>query len=91
MTAVTHAPHARSLSSRGRHAPIDALRSQDLVAQPLLTVLPGTEADFEMILRCKAVVPITHDVSTFVLEPTTPRSFTFAPGQYVVVTVTIDG
>ncbi|MGB3256526.1 MAG: hybrid-cluster NAD(P)-dependent oxidoreductase [Ornithinimicrobium sp.] len=91
MTAVTHAPHARSLSPRGRHAPIDALRSQDLVAQPLLTVLPGTEADFEMILRCKAVVPITHDVSTFVLEPTTPRSFTFAPGQYVVVTVTIDG
>ena len=91
MTAVTHAPRASGLASRGRHVPIDDLRSQDLVAQPLLTVLPGAEAVFDMILRCKAVVPITHDVSTFVLEPTTPRSFTFAPGQYVVVTVTIDG
>lgn len=67
------------------------LRDLDLVAQPLITVLPGAEADFEMVLRCKAVVPITHDVSTFVLEPTTAPSFTFAPGQYVVVTVSIDG
>ncbi len=91
MTAVTHPPRTGGLDSRMGRTLIDDLRSQDLFAQPLLTVLPGADADFDMILRCKAVVPITHDVSTFVLEPTTPRSFTFAPGQYVVVTVTIDG
>ncbi|MGB7449125.1 MAG: hybrid-cluster NAD(P)-dependent oxidoreductase [Ornithinimicrobium sp.] len=67
------------------------LVSSDLVAQPLLTVMPGGEHVFETILRCKAVVPITHDVSTFVLEPMAPRSFSFGPGQYVVVTVTVDG
>jgi len=67
------------------------LVSSDLVAQPLLTVMPGSEHVFETILRCKAVVPITHDVSTFVLEPMSPRSFSFGPGQYVVVTVTVDG
>jgi ferredoxin-NADP reductase len=67
------------------------LVSSDLVAQPLLTVTPGGEHVFEAILRCKAVVPVTHDVSTFVLEPLSPRSFSFGPGQYVVVTVTIGG
>ncbi len=88
MTAIT--THTHDHGYRSRRA-TDDLASQDLVAQPLLTVLPGADAEFDMILRCKAVVPITHDVSTFVLEPTTPRSFTFAPGQYVVVTVSIDG
>lgn len=78
MTAVTHLGASELLAS-------------DLLAQPLLTVLPGSEHDFDLILRCKAVVPVTHDVSTFVLEPMTQRSFTFAPGQYVVVTVTVDG
>ncbi len=63
----------------------------DLFAEPLLTLLPSAQSGFEEILRCKAVVPITHDVSTFVLEPTSPRTFVFTPGQYVVVTVTIDG
>jgi len=67
------------------------LVSADLLAQPLLSVIPGGEHVFETILRCKAVVPITHDVSTFVLEPMSPRSFSFGPGQYVVVTVTIEG
>lgn len=63
----------------------------DLFAEPLLTLLPSGQSGFEEILRCKAVVPITHDVSTFVLEPTSPRTFVFTPGQYVVVSVTIDG
>ncbi|MGB3828910.1 MAG: hybrid-cluster NAD(P)-dependent oxidoreductase [Ornithinimicrobium sp.] len=89
MTAIS--THASRTHEHGSRRGTEDLRSQDLVAQPLLTVLPGADAEFEMILRCKAVVPITHDVSTFVLEPTTPRSFAFAPGQYVVVSVTIDG
>jgi len=97
MTAIATGAAAtlRSTSQHSARASRDeltrVLRDQDLVAQPLLTVLPGTEADFQMVLRCKAVVPITHDVSTFVLEPTTPRSFTYAPGQYVVLTLNIDG
>lgn len=91
MTALTTGASALSPTQSSRDDVARVLRDQDLVAQPLLTVLPGAEADFQMILRCKAVVPITHDVSTFVLEPTTPRSFTYAPGQYVVVTLNIDG
>ncbi len=91
MTATTTGAPALRPTHASRDELARVLRDQDLVAQPLLTVLPGAEADFQMILRCKAVVPITHDVSTFVLEPTTPRSFTYAPGQYVVVTLTIDG
>lgn len=67
------------------------LFASDLLAAPILTVLPGSEQDFELILRCKAVVPVTHDVSTFVLEPMSQRNFGFAPGQYVVVTINVDG
>lgn len=89
MSTMTYAGLERSTFASERSA--NDLVTNDLLAQPLLTVLPGSEADFDMILRCKAVVPITHDVSTFVLEPTTPRTFTFAPGQYVGVTVTIEG
>ena len=36
-------------------------------------------------------MPVTHDVSTFVLESMSLRSFTFSPGQYVVVTVNLGG
>ncbi|MGB6004138.1 MAG: hybrid-cluster NAD(P)-dependent oxidoreductase [Ornithinimicrobium sp.] len=68
-----------------------ALHASDLFAQPMLTVLPSSEHDFDLILRCKAVVPLTHDVSTFVLEPMSERSFSFAPGQYVVVTINVEG
>lgn len=78
MTAVAHG------------APSD-LPVADLLAQPLLTLSHAAEHDFDLILRCKAVIPTTHDVSTFVLEPMNGRSFVFAPGQYVVVTVTIEG
>ncbi len=83
MSAVTQG-HGATLSSFD-------LAAVDLLASPLLTQVPGAEADFEMILRCKAVIPITHDVSTFALEPTTPHTFIFAPGQYVVVAITVDG
>lgn len=67
MSAVTQG-HGVTLSSFD-------LAAVDAGASPLLTQVPGAEADFEMILRCKAVIPITHDVSTFALEPTTPHTF----------------
>ncbi len=68
-----------------------ALRASDLFGQPILTVLPDSEHHFDLTLRCKAVVPVTHDVSTFVLEPMSKRTFSFAPGQYVVVTINVGG
>lgn len=60
-------------------------------ATPQLRLLPGAEGAFDQVMLCKAVIALTPDVSTFVLEPLTPQNFTFEPGQYVVLTVEIDG
>lgn len=39
------------------------------------------EADDRLV--CTAVIPETHDVSTFVFEPPAPRRFAFRPGQFL--------
>ncbi len=45
------------------------------------------ELDEELV--CVAVVPVTHDVSTFVLE--TPAPLGFRAGQYVTLAVDVEG
>jgi ferredoxin-NADP reductase len=42
-------------------------------------------------LLCTEVHQVTHDVRSFVLQPWTPRAFSFMPGQYLTVTVAADG
>lgn len=61
------------------------------VTRSVPTPLPGGGTAFDLEVRVKAVVAVTHDVSTFVLEPPEPRAFSFAPGQYLVLSVTVDG
>jgi glycine betaine catabolism B len=45
-----------------------------------------TAPDIDGQLICRAVLPVTHDVRTFVLGPPSPRLFSFQPGQYLTVT-----
>jgi glycine betaine monooxygenase B len=45
-----------------------------------------TAPDVDGQLVCRAVLPVTHDVTTFVLGPPSPRLFSFQPGQYLTVT-----
>lgn len=42
-------------------------------------------------LVCVAVEQVTHDVASFVLRSAHGRSFRFEPGQYLTVTVSVDG
>ncbi len=50
---------------------------------------PESALDQEMILRRR--VQVTHDVVTFVLEPTVPGALAFLPGQFVTLVVDVDG
>lgn len=43
--------------------------------------------DIDGPLICHAVLPVTHDVRTFVLGAPSPRLFRFDPGQYLTITV----
>jgi ferredoxin-NADP reductase len=45
----------------------------------------------EELLVCRQVHPLTHDVTTFVFEYAEPRLFRHEPGQFVTLTVDIDG
>jgi ferredoxin-NADP reductase len=49
-----------------------------------LDALTTPDVDGELI--CRAVLPVTRDVRTFVLGPAGPRLFSFRPGQYLTVT-----
>ena len=49
-----------------------------------LDALTTPDVDGELI--CRAVLPVTRDVRTFVLGPAGPRLFSFQPGQYLAVT-----
>lgn len=49
-----------------------------------LDVLTAPDVDGSLI--CRAVLPVTRDVTTFVLAPPEPRPFSFLPGQYLTVT-----
>ena len=46
---------------------------------------------FEEELVCTAVLPVTHDVATFVLSSPRGRLFGFRPGQYLTVSVDASG
>jgi ferredoxin-NADP reductase len=45
-----------------------------------------TAPDVDGPLICRAVLPVTRDVTTFVLAPPEPRLFSFLPGQYLTMT-----
>ncbi|MEO9140306.1 MAG: FAD-binding oxidoreductase [Jatrophihabitans sp.] len=49
------------------------------------------ESEIDEELLCRAAVFITHDVTSFVLESPHGQRFAFQAGQYVTVTVTVDG
>lgn len=48
-----------------------------------LADLSPWDAEADDTLVCTAVVAETHDVSTFVFEPPSPRLFRFKPGQFL--------
>ena len=53
-------------------------------------------ADDRVTLRCAAVLDVTHDVKSFVLEPVTAPGaqgavFDFEPGQFITLLLEIDG
>lgn len=47
--------------------------------------------DIDEELVCTEVTQVTHDVKSFVLQPAYPGLFRFQPGQYLTLTVTVDG
>jgi ferredoxin-NADP reductase len=53
-------------------------------------VLPG-ERPFDAELEVRRVLRVTHDVATFVLAPVRPTTLAFAPGQYLALTVHVEG
>lgn len=53
--------------------------------------LPLWDSEADDVLVCTAVVPETHDVSTFVFEPTTPRRFAYRPGQFLTFEFPVGG
>lgn len=83
--------HVRSDPGSGAAVGEGALRVvPDLPRPPGAGVLPE-ERPFALDLVVRRVVPVTHDVATFVLAPTRPGTFAFAPGQYLVLSVEVDG
>jgi ferredoxin-NADP reductase len=47
--------------------------------------------DTELALVCRRTISVTHDVRTFVLEPLGSALLQQLPGQYLTITVSIDG
>lgn len=45
----------------------------------------------EQLLVCRGIVRVTEEISTFVFEALEPRFFRHLPGQYLTLTVDIDG
>jgi len=56
---------------------------------PAEPALLGDAFDEELV--CTAVLPVTHDVATFVLSSPVGRLFGFRPGQYLTVSVDASG
>jgi glycine betaine catabolism B len=54
-------------------------------------LLPGVIDELDGPLTCTAVEQVTHDVMTFHLTTPGSRALVFEPGQYVTVTVEVDG
>ena len=51
----------------------------------------GWEADSGLTLVCVGVKQETHDVMSFTFRPEQPARISFDPGQYLIVTVEVDG
>ncbi len=45
----------------------------------------------EEMLVCRGIVPVTEEISTFVFEAAEPRFFRHLPGQYLTLTVDVEG
>ncbi len=67
----------------------------ELLADPsLATGTYGAESpwdDTDLALVCRRTIQVTHDVRSFVLEPQDGRLVQHLPGQYLTVTVAVDG
>lgn len=81
----------RSVTGSGAAAGEGALRVVPDLPHPPGAGLLADERPFAQDLVVRRVVPVTHDVATFVLAPTRPGTFAFAPGQYLVLSVEVDG
>ena len=88
MTQPYHEP-ATSPAAPEHEAP--ALRLVPDLPGPLGSGILPEEATFDQELVCRRVQRVTHDVVTLVLEPTVPGGVSFLPGQYVTLTVDVDG
>lgn len=53
--------------------------------------VPSWDAETDELLLCRQVQQITHDVRTFVFEAAEPRLFRHEPGQFLTLTLDIDG
>lgn len=67
------------------------LRSGIVSAPPRLSHPPVWDDEVDPVLVCTGVVTVTHDVKTFVLESSEPRAFRHQPGQYLTLTLPIEG
>ena len=83
-------PESTLLREQPAHEP-PALRLVPDLPSPLGTGVLPEEETFDQELVCRRVVRVTHDVVTLVLEPTRPGGVAFQPGQYVTLTVDVDG
>ncbi len=61
-------------------------------AERLLPAAPAVWGDgVHSALVCRQVQDVTHDVKTFLFEPAEPALFQFEPGQFVTLSLQVDG
>lgn len=56
-----------------------------------LTAVTPTVEEIDEQLVCTQILDITHDVKSFVLEPVEAQFVRFDPGQYLTITVEVEG
>jgi ferredoxin-NADP reductase len=52
---------------------------------------PRFREELDGTFVCSEIAQVTHDVKSFVLRPVQPGLFRFNPGQYLTLTVSVDG
>lgn len=64
----------------------------ELLRRPTAPGLPGALTDdFDGALTCVEITPVTHDVTSFAFALPGGAGLDFSPGQYLTITVAIDG
>ncbi|MCE2565137.1 hybrid-cluster NAD(P)-dependent oxidoreductase [Komagataeibacter sp. FNDCF1] len=63
----------------------------EMIAHPPKDPVPFWDPERDEVLVCRQVRDETHDVRTFVFTAPQPRLFSYAPGQFMTLTVMIDG